>query len=296
MIIRFAVALITFAVLLNGITKTTNNYQKGVFRQPPTITIEDCTAEASMWTKPNDLSNLKYLDILQSEQILSFLVEKLDSIGAPVTLMYGTLLREFRNGTKTGCLRPDYQDKDFDIVVSPNHFNYIIGLRDEMKQKFNTTPAFNWNMRKRLFVSIMMNNKQFQIDVYGFECKKEHGLIYFPWDMVTIEMGGFFPVRKHKRILPLEKSTTTTISNESNAKLPPSTATNETPTFYLPNNPPCLLENIYGSDYMTPKTGKNAQAKYGTGQGRLAHGNPVCDLALSQYYRQELERQINAYC
>ena len=162
--------------------------------------------------------------------------------------MYGTLLREFRNGTKTGCLRPDYQDKDFDIVVSPTHFNYIIGLRDEMKQKFNTTPAFNWNMRKRLFVSIMMNNKQFQIDVYGFECKKEHGLIYFPWDMVTIEMGGFFPVRKHKKILPLEKNTTTTISNESNAKLPPSTATNETPTFYLPNNPPCLLENIYGPD------------------------------------------------
>ena len=222
-------------------------------------------------------------------------------IGAPVTLMYGTrLLREFRNGTKTGCLRPDYQDKDFDIVVSPKHFNYIMGLRDELKQQFNTSLVFNWNQRKRLFVTIIMNNKQFQIDVYGFECKKEEGLIFFPWDMVTIAMGSFFPVRKHKRIPPFENFTATKIL-EKNDTLPSTTKTHTTsgynaPTFYLPNDPPCLLENIYGPDYMTPKTGKKAQAKYGTNQGRLAHGNPVCNLPLSQYYQQELERQKNAYC
>jgi len=193
------------------------------------------------------------------------------NIGAPVTLMYGTLLQEFRNGTKTGCLRPDYQDKDFDIVVSPKHFNYIMLLRDELKQKFDVSLVFDSQTRKRLFVSMIMNNKQFQIDVYGFECKKEEGLIFFPWDLVTIAMGSFFPVRKHKRILPFENftdftlpSTTTTHTSEYNA-----------PTFYaVPNDPPCLLENIYGPDYMTPKTGKKAQAKYGTSQGRLAHGTP----------------------
>ena len=279
-------------ISLSNNTSGSGGGASGVLRQPPTI-IEDCTVEASMWPRPNGLSNLKYLDVLQSEQILSFLVQKFDNIGAPVTLMYGTLLREFRNGTKTGCLRPDYQDKDFDIVVSPKHFNYIMGLRDELQQKFNTSLVFNRNTRKRLFVSIVMNNKQFQIDVYGFECKKEEGLILFPWDTVTIAIGSFFPVRKHKRILPFENftdftspsTTTTTHTSGYNA-----------PTFYLPNNPPCLLENIYGPDYMTPKTGKKAQAKYGLSQGRLAYGNPVCDLPLSQYYQQELERQINAYC
>src|SRR5210317_1219543 len=125
--------------------------------------------------------------------------------------MYGTLLQEFRNGTKTGCLRPDYQDKDFDIVVSPKHFNYIMQLRDELKQKFGVSLVFDSQTRKRLFVSMIMNNKQFQIDVYGFECKKEEGLIFFPWDLVTIAMGSFFPVRKHKRILPFENFTDFTL-------------------------------------------------------------------------------------
>lgn len=33
-------------------------------------------------------------------------------------------------------------------------------------------------------------------------------------------------------------------------------------------------QNIYGADYMTPRTGKKVQAKYGTSQERLAHGIP----------------------
>ncbi|KAK1743924.1 hypothetical protein QTG54_005521 [Skeletonema marinoi] len=275
-------------------------------RSSPTI-LEECTVEVSKWPRPNDLSNLKYQDVLQAEQILSFLIEEFDKIGAPVTLMYGTMLREFRNGTKTGCLRPDYQDKDFDIAVSPQHFHYIYGLRDELKQMFNTSLMFNMNLRERMFTSIPTNNKQFKIDVYGYECKKEEGLIYFPWDMITIAMDSFFPVRRHKRILPFEEqflahtqsnaTIATTGLNENN------TTTTEThaggynaPAFYLPNNPPCLLENIYGVDYMTPRTGKEVQAKYGTSQGRLAHGNPICNLSLSPYYQQEFERQMNAYC
>ncbi len=286
--------------VLEGLAENSVQEPKNDIDLPRLDEIEDCTVEKSMWPRPNGLSNLKYLDVLQSQQILSFLVQEFDNIGAPVTLMYGTLLREFRNGTKTGCLRPDYQDKDFDIVVSSKHFNYIMGLRDELKQKFNISiPVFNRQLMKRLFVPISMNNDEFHIDVYGFECKKEEGLIFFPWDMVTIAMDSFFPVRKHKRILPFENftddftlpsaaATTTTTTNHTSGY--------NAPTFYFPNNPPCLLENIYGPDYMTPKTGKKAQAKYGTSHGRLAYGNPVCDLPLSQYYQQELERQINAYC
>eukprot|EP00957_Ditylum_brightwellii_P168756 12844808-Ditylum_brightwellii.AAC.1 len=155
----------------------------------------------SMWLRPNNLDNLKYQDVLQSEQVLSFLIEIFNKIGAPVTLMYGTLLREFCDGTKTsGCLQPDYQDKEFDT---------------------------------------------FQIDVYGFECKKEEGLIYFPWDMITISMNSFFPVRRHKRILPFEEEE---LAQQTPLNNTTTSSNNAPPAFYMPNDPPCLLENIYGAD------------------------------------------------
>ena len=305
---RIVVFFITLAVCMTLLqrdilyTTTTNKNKKEVqsshdnlqlHLHSPTM-LEECTVEASKWPRPNNLNKLKYQDVLQSEQVLSFLISSLDKIGAPVTLMYGTMLREFRNGTKTGCLRPDYQDKDFDIAVFPKHFHFIYGILDDLKQKFNTT--YIVDIRERMFLSIGMHNKLFNIDVYGFECKKEEGLIHFPWDMIAISTNSFFPVRRHKRVLLLEEQLaqapsidTTTNSNENNTSTTHTGGYEEDSTlaFHMPNDPPCLLENIYGADYMTPRTGKTVQAKYGTHHGRLAHGNPVCDLPLNTYYQQQ---------
>ena len=67
---------------------------------------------------------------------------------------------------------------------------------------------------------------------------------------------------------------------------------NDTPAYYMPYNPHCLLTNIYGYDYMTPKSGPTSQAKYGGEHGRPAYGNPQCNSTLSMLEQDELERQL----
>ena len=60
----------------------------------------------------------------------------------------------------------------------------------------------------------------------------------------------------------------------------------------MPNDPHCMLHNIYGSDYMTPKSGKSSQAKWGTQHGKPAYDNPKCNSTLTTFEERELERQL----
>jgi UDP-galactose transporter len=245
-----------------------------------------CTQEASIWSQPNGITSHKYQTILQAEEILRFIVAKLDEINAPITLMYGTALHEFRNGTDIPCLLPNYRDKDFDISVFPVHYDYINTFRNEIMETFGWEYSSNREQKERLFTSIQPANsvRDFQIDVYGFFCNETNDHIFFPWDNVTIAKSAFLPLRKHKLILPRNDTGTNADNGTSHSP--------ETPGFHMPNDPNCMLHNIYGSDYMTPKSGKSSQAKWGTQHGKPAYDNPKCNSTLTTFEEHELERQL----
>jgi len=269
-------------------------------------TIPQCTKEA--YNNSTYKSNWNLVN--QADEILSYLVTKFTEVDAPVILMFGTMLYEFRNHTCTNetdpCLRPNDLDKDFDIAIFPMHFPYIDNvLKNEISKKFGWTfqslDSDRIPMKQNLFGTIVPNNirygKKFQIDVYGFHCSASNDLIHFPWDVVTISKNAFLPVVRHKSLLSIDDyriaadTTTTNYSNSGNQTIQQSS--NENPVIYMPYNPKCLLTNIYGSDFMTPKKGKTSQAKYGTEHGRQAHGNPDCNSKLTEAEQIELERQLS---
>lgn len=276
--------------------------------------LQECTKEASAWERPPQLLPTKYRALLQTEEVLAYLISRLDEIDAPVTLMYGTMLREYRNGTSGPCLIPDHDDKDFDVAVFPNHFKYVLMLEDEIRRLFNWKFWYSDMTKGRMYVmmkdaAVPYQGGHYQIDVYGFQCKDDDvGHIYFPWDMVTIASDGFLPVKKHKLVKEVVSSfsrNTTTTTNADNRTRTTTVVTTDDrrrrrPGFYMPNDPPCLLSNIYGSDYMTPKKGSSSQAKWGTENGRPAYDNPRCSdsdghTELTPHERDELEVQM-AYC
>eukprot|EP00984_Skeletonema_dohrnii_P003848 scaffold1333_cov130-Skeletonema_dohrnii-CCMP3373.AAC.1 len=214
----------------------------------------------------------------------------------PIILMYyGTMLHEYRNSTKGDpCLRINGNDKDFDIAVFPSHWKHIADyLSVDIQYKFGWKWIGGERARSRLFGSIYYpgkgfpKNKLHQIDVYGFQCNSTSDVIDFPWDMVTVAKDAFLPVRRHKTI-PIPRRE----YNNSNNTLIATGTDDDFPPYYMPYNPHCLLTNIYGHDYMTPKSGKTSQAKYGTGHGRPSYGNPHCNSTLSISEQEELERQL----
>ena len=115
--------------------------------------------------------------------------------------------------------------------------------------------------------------------------------------MVTISKNAFLPVTRHKSLLSIDDNriaadTTATNTSSSNQTIQQNSNNNH-PVIYMPYNPTCLLTNIYGSDFMTPKTGKTSQAKYGSEHGRQSHGNPACNSTLTEAEQTELERQLS---
>lgn len=274
---------------LHGFVATDENYNELPLSlsSPTTMTIAKslaiCTKKASVWPKPDSIGTTKYESVRQAETVLAFIISKLDEINAPSTLIFGTALHEYRNGTDTPCLRPKYQDKDFDMAVFPEHYNYILTFESEIREKFDWRFKHSVRSRGMLFSTIEPAHKHssleyFQIDVYGFLCNATNDRIFFPWDRVTIARDALLPLRKHKLI-------------------PSNNATNETqsvnhPGFWMPYDPPCLLHNIYGSDYMTPKSGASSQAKFGGLNGRPAYDNPKCNKTLTKFDQHELERQL----
>ena len=216
----------------------------------------------------------KYNRVQQAQRILTYIIEKLDSIGAPVSLMYGTLLHEFRNGTGP-CVQFNFKDKDFDIAVFETHFQDVVAMSGNIKSKFG------WDVgsleESRMFISffpsgqILRSPNRYQIDVYGFKSDyPKIGLIRFPWDMVTVAKDAFLPLVKHKAIAYEDKQTASNYKKEL--------------YFYKPFNVPCLLPNMYGSDFMTPKDGHFIRRK--------AYGDPKCDhKELTNNEEEEFEKK-----
>jgi len=61
---------------------------------------------------------------------------------------------------------------------------------------------------------------------------------------------------------------------------------------HMPYNPKCLLENLYGIDFMIPRKGRvNSDG----GDPRHVYNRPKCEQLLSSAEQKELERQL-AFC
>ena len=236
-----------------------------------------CTKVASYRPRPGDVSVLQYTQVFKAEYVTAYIVKKLSKIGAPVSLMYGTLLHEYRNGTGP-CVRANFKDKDFDIAVFAQHFPHVLAMADNIKKEFGWKLKF---VNKERLVLILLPPNQLrvsvgsQIDVYGFECNRPSKvLIHFPWDRVTVAMSAFLPLSKHK--LPAYDDTSRKVS----------TPGGERPYFHMPFNPPCLLANLYGADFMTPRKGHLIR--------QVAYDDPECvRMTLTLAQEEELKRQLS---
>lgn len=238
---------------------------------PPTneVGAPMCTESGVMsQSRPHGVRAIKYKRILHSHRVISFIVGKLDELGIPVTIMYGTLLHEYRNGTGS-CVLPRWSDKDLDIAVFSRHIPLILDMDEEIRKKFRWTVGGSQSAEGYLQIlplddqrrnKGMPNQVSFQIDVYGFSCDEARGLLNFEWDKVVVSMDGFLPLRRHKTVM------------EHASHL------------HIPIDPPCLLSNMYGSDYMTPKTGHFIRKK--------AHDDPKCHATLDSTQQKDLQRQL----
>ena len=239
-----------------------------------------CTKEASYRPRPEGLSAKQYKQVISAEDISAYIVKNLNTIGAPVSLMYGTMLHEYRNGTGP-CVQANFNDKDFDIAVFAQHFPLVLAMADDIEKKFGWKLKPGNVFKERLFMVFLPSNqhkagKGHQIDVYGFEIHRpSNGLIYFPWDEVTVAMDAFLPLEKHK--MPAYDDGTSREVFLSSGE--------ERPHFYMPFNPSCLLANMYGADFMTPKKGHFIR--------KVAYDDPNCvQMKLTSAQQQELERQL----
>jgi hypothetical protein len=217
--------------------------------------------------------------VSEAENVIAYITKELSIIGAPVSLMYGTMLHEYRNGTGP-CVQANFKDKDFDIAVFGQHFFHILAMADNIKKKFG------WHLKfvdeEKLFLNFLPKNQRrvsrgFQIDVYGFECNHPNkGLIHFPWDGVTLAMNSFLPLAKHK----------TLAYDDTKSGKNSTTPGGERTYFYMPLNPKCLLANMYGADFMTPKKGHFIR--------KIAYNDPDCgQIDLTSAQQEELERQLS---
>jgi len=246
---------------------------------------------------------LQLQKVSKAEEVLAYIVSELDKINAPVALMYGTMLHEYRNGTGPTVL-PNVKDKDFDIAVSKEHFHHIIGMFERIEEKFGY--CVKYVSTKKLMIVLTPPGQEleagFQIDIYGFKVlpsrpplKKQERLkrkkdiydfdldrhrpelIFFPWDMVFVAMNGFLPLVKYK---PLSVNATASVlgGDEDHRDL----------HYYMPYNVPCLLANIYGDDYMTPT--KEGESFFWRSK---AFDHPRCDNDYTASEREELKRQLS---
>jgi len=191
-----------------------------------------------------------------------------------VSLIYGNLLHEYRNGTSK-CILYDLHDKDLDIALFEKHFHAVVAMEKDIERIFGWKAALK-NEERLIMVLLPPNQakmqKGFQIDVYGFKINyPTTNLAYFPWDKVTFAMDALLPFVKHKTIAYDSKSDT----KRQNLYM------------YMPFNAPCLLSNLFGSSFMTP----DKSAKYFWRHD--AYNQPRCDnRILTVVEQEELKRQL----
>lgn len=231
-------------------------------------TFPPCEKGQSEHIRPRDVSKIQYKRVLQAEHVVAYIVREMDKMGAPVTIMFGSVLHEYRNGTGD-CVEYNMRDKDFDVVVLPEDFPKLFRLID------NIEAQFGWHVitriDERLYLMFGPGGMKhpgygFQIDLYSFHRDQpEKGLLYFPWDKVSFEMDLFFPLVKYKSIASMIGVNETENKSSNSARASDSMESHVvTPVhYYMPANVPCLLAKMYGDDFMTPKLGPGNKG-YGT--------------------------------
>lgn len=128
----------------------------------------------------------------------------------------------------------------------------------------------------------------YQIDICGFDCHPSHHFVHFPWNCNLFAANAFFPLKKHKSIhqkLPKAESITNDTTSVNRVVV------DDTPHWHIPNDPSCLLSNLHGADFMTPKA-SNFKRKFD------AYNHPPCHTSSnsakpSSKQQQELERQLS---
>ena len=196
--------------------------------------------------------------IIHSQDLIRYIFTKLH---APAVLMYGTLLNDIRNSATDEydpCLHINPFDHDIAIAVYPIHLQQIATMKDQIYRYYRwevveqSIEIFQRGLSLR-----RAGQPEFRIDFYAFHYNETEKLIHFAWDGIKIERDAFLPLRKHKQMmLPLNSSHDTSAVS----------------SYYIPNNPDHLLCNMYGEDYLTPKSG----AKYGVEHDHPSYGNPEC--------------------
>lgn len=215
-------------------------------------------------SKPEHVTQLKFDRVLIGLKVLEFIVTKLRQVGAPVAITFGTALHEFRTGNDT-CFKPRVTDKDIDIAVFEQHLALIIDMDVDIQRLFGWT-VLTIN-RGRLFVTVVpLDKSMFKLDFYGFRCNVKDDLVEFPWDKISTRLNAFLPLRQHVSLqTPLSNGTLYDV--------------------YMPANPACFLENIYGVDFETPQDTKFYRP--------MAVDNPICvDPVLGASERLEFMRQL----
>jgi len=235
---------------------------------------EKCTKDVLNRSRPLDVTEKKYQKVRQAEEVVAYIIEQLDLIGAPAAIFFGTLLHEYRNGTGP-CILYDFYDKDFDIVLFERHYHAVVAMKDEIKRIFGWhVPLQNDSRLIMVFAPPYQKGigGGFQIDIYGFKINTpQKNLAYFPWDNVTFSMDGLLPFVKYKTIAYDYKN------DERRQDL----------YMYKPFNVPCLLSNLFGANFMTPDKSANYFWRPD------AYNQPRCDdMNVTVAEQEELERQL----
>lgn len=250
--------------------------------QHPTDSFPPCTPEDQHRDRPEDIKESHYEKVRKAEEIFAYIVTELHKFGAPVTLLFGTALHEYRNGTGN-CVQPYFKEDDFDIGVFSQHFHYVVLLIDKIEEKFGWKGHYGVvKSMKDTFLYFKPPKQKvkggFQVDVYALKVDKpREGLIDFDWDRVRIDKHALLPLVKHKPVVS---------SNEITAA-----ADGSVPSYYMPYNLHCYLTNLYGKTYMTPQPGKKAKGSKGTNGNK--YNSPPCGRELSGPDAVELQRQMS---
>jgi len=241
-----------------------------------------CTKKALFRRIPSSVRRIQYRRVVSAQEILAYIIQKLDNVGAPVTLMFGTLLHEYRNGTGP-CLQGNFHDKDLDIAVFAQHIPLVVALADDILKKFQWKLKVK-NEKDKILVFTAKGQgavgRGYQIDIYGLECNTPtKGLLYSPWQNARYAMNALLPFVKYKTI-PYDNATHIPNSEQ------------HLQFVHMPYNPKCFLQNLYGDDFMIPRKGT------GNSDGvdpKYLYNRPKCGQLLSSAEQKELERQL-AFC
>mmetsp|Transcript_126 Transcript_126/g.151 ORF Transcript_126/g.151 Transcript_126/m.151 type:complete len:914 (-) Transcript_126:147-2888(-) len=203
-----------------------------------------------------------------AQDIIYYIVSKLEEKNAPVMLKWGTALHEFRSGVENNFV-PDFNDKDIDIGVFQRHFGLILDMAQEIVDlsgwRIYVRPR---SQKRKPFIAFFgpKSDRRLQIDIYPVECNLIENIAWYSWDTVRMRLNAILPMKG-----------TTWISNRGTWI--------SSHTMYMPSDPACYLENIFGPDFRTPmKTSYHR---------KNATDGPICKTpAVDATEKLELMRQL----